>query len=198
MDFTFVVPGQSNGVALAPRLQAKADLAFPNDNVTVIPAAVGGTTLYEWQKGYGPNSKNGRPLYEDMIEAIDGRHVDLIVLWIGESHAQNETEAKWLRQGFLYLHDDWRLDINPDALIFIMNMGQDPDPTRETYPNWWDCYASFATFNNIPSIPPLPAVKVLSTLHLPCDPVVKVHKTPAGLNTAANNILTKFKNIRGL
>lgn len=198
MNYNFVIPGQSNGVGLAPKLQAKADLAFPGDTVTVINAALGGTTMEEWQKGYGPNSKNGRPLYEDMIAAIDGRNIDLIVFWHGEASTQNETEAKAWRQGFLSLHDNWRLDINPDALIFIMQLGKDPDPTRATYTNWWDCFAAQATFDDIPTIPVVPLVKVLSTLHLPCDPVTPVHKTNAGYNTAANNIITKFKNIKGI
>lgn len=192
MNYNFVVCGQSNGVALVSRLQTKVDLAFPNDTVTVISCAVGGTTIEEWQKGHTSG------LYQGMVNAVNGCTLDLIVFWQGEANTQNETEAKTWRQNMLQLIADWRVDFTSDALIFIMQLGQDPDPTRATYPNWWDCWACQATFDNIPTIDPVPLVKVLSTLHLPCDPVTPVHKTNAGYNTAANNIITKFKNIKGL
>lgn len=192
MNFNFTTPGQSNGVGLAPRLQTKANAAFPNDTVDVISTAVGGTTMEEWQKGH-PSG-----LYQNMFNAVNGRNLDLIVFWHGPASAQNEAEAKWWRQGMLNLIYDWRLDYNSDALIFIMQNGQDPDPTRATYPNWWDVFACQATFDNIISIPPIPLVKVLPTLHLPVDSSTPVHHTNAGYNTAANNIITKFKNIKGL
>jgi len=84
----FLVIGQSNGLYVCPYLQAKAEIAFPNDNVTVICSAVGSTHIAEWQEG-AP-----RGLYEDMLDDVDGRSIDLIVIWQGEEDAMIESDAK--------------------------------------------------------------------------------------------------------
>lgn len=194
-----LIAGQSNGQLLAPRLQVKMDAAFPNETVTVINAAIGGTCIAEWQKDGPPAQIHGRYLYADMLALVDSRPIHLIVKWLGEGDANGEAKAKSFRQGTINFVADCRIDFGVDVPFIIMQLGQDPDPTRTNpmFKYWWDVFACQATFDDMLGIDPLFRVKTLSTFHLPPDGTL-VHKTTAGYNIASNNIISKYKNMMGI
>ncbi len=120
---TFMIMGQSNAVRFAkfggPQAFTSAIQGFAPGPVSFIDCSVGGTALSQWQKGGS--------LYQDCVDAAQGKHIDGILWEQGEAEAEQVDDAicdAWT-SNFTSFINSFRADIkSPSAVVLYCRLGQ--------------------------------------------------------------------------
>lgn len=184
---TFLTLGQSGGVQLAPYLLSVAQGRYGPD-VEVINAAVGGTSLTEWQKGGA--------LYSNMMALIAGKIIACAFHCYGEAETNNEEKANLLRIRGAQIITDMRADIDPLLPFVLPTLGVRPS-MAQNYAWWnlaWARHISFDADGGTQIV----RVKTVDTTDLPYDPNSLPHRLPAGYTAIATRGLNKYENMVGL
>ena len=155
---TYLLVGQSNMVLAGPAMES----ALPH--ATLIQAAVGGTSITQWQKG--------GPLYAKAVEMVGQKHVTAILWHQGEQDAYGHTTPAEYERLLTQLFTDLRADIG-DVPIVAGEIGR------------WLKFPSLINDSIHAVADSLPAISVVSSAGL-IDDGDLVHFNPASRQELAH------------
>ncbi len=191
MAGVFVLAGQSNMAQNHARLEMKLKERYGTETI-VIQAAVGGTSITQWQRGQTPF--NNCIAQADEALAIEGNEPKAVLFFQGERDTINETALQW-KSLFWASMRDLRVDMGSPYMPVVYAVLGAP-PVGELYngepvsrPYWMDVHNQQKA-----AIENHTAFQYFGTWDIPRIPA-NVHYEDAGYEAIAQRFMAKLANL---